>query len=50
MAFPLPLARELTITADMPQWTAAVISRYIQDDGWVGEMECVRDLYMCMIV
>ena len=33
VAFPLPLARELTITADMPQCTARVISRYIQFYG-----------------
>ena len=46
MAFRLPLVRELTITADMPQWTGAVISRYIQGDGWVVEIERVRDLYM----
>ena len=33
VAFQLPFARDLTLTAHMLQWTGGVISRYIQDDG-----------------
>jgi hypothetical protein len=46
VAFPLPFARDLTLTADLPQWTGWFISLYIVGSGWVGEIERVRDLYM----
>ena len=46
VVFPLPLARELTITADMPQWPGwCHISLHSVRWAW-QVMECAHDLYM----